>query len=108
MQTATALGKEVAKEGAMEGIGGVKNSLDVAAYNKANKQANMQFDVEQAEQGQEAEQKVNQLYSGMNFAKGGEVGLQEGQFIIPADVVSALGNGSTKAGASFLDEFFKV
>ena len=44
----------------------------------------------------------------MGMNKGGEVALQEGQFIIPADVVSALGNGSTKAGANFLDEFFDV
>lgn len=43
---------------------------------------------------------------GRRFAHGGGVDLEEGQFIIPADVVSALGNGSTKAGAAFLDEFF--
>jgi len=43
---------------------------------------------------------------GKRFAHGGGVALEEGQFIIPADVVSALGNGSTKAGAAFLDEFF--
>lgn len=40
------------------------------------------------------------------LAGGGEVALEDGQFILPADVVSALGNGSTKAGAQFLDEFF--
>lgn len=40
------------------------------------------------------------------FAEGGEVALEDGQFILPADIVSALGNGSTKAGARFLDEFF--
>ena len=39
-------------------------------------------------------------------AGGGEVNLEDGQFILPADIVSALGNGSTKAGAEFLDEFF--
>jgi hypothetical protein len=43
---------------------------------------------------------------GGGFAEGGEVHLADGQFIIPADVVSALGNGSTNAGAKFLDEFF--
>jgi hypothetical protein len=40
------------------------------------------------------------------LAEGGAVGLENGDFILPADVVSALGNGSTKAGANFLDEFF--
>ena len=40
------------------------------------------------------------------LAAGGEVDLEDGDFILPADVVSALGNGSTKAGAQFLDEFF--
>ena len=39
-------------------------------------------------------------------ASGGEINLEDGQFIFPADVVSAIGNGSTKAGAQFLDEFF--
>lgn len=36
------------------------------------------------------------------LAHGGQVPLKEGAYIIPADVVSALGNGSTKAGAEFL------
>ncbi len=61
---------------------------------------------------EETERKVGAMYkkpsAAMNFARGGEVGLKEGQFIIPADVVSALGNGSTKAGAEFLNEFFGV
>ena len=34
--------------------------------------------------------------------KGGHVPLKDGAYIIPADVVSALGNGSSKAGAEFL------
>jgi len=37
-----------------------------------------------------------------NMAKGGSVTVGESAYIIPADVVSALGNGSTKAGAEFL------
>ena len=43
---------------------------------------------------------------GEGYAEGGEVPLEDGQFILPADIVSALGNGSTKAGAHFLDQFF--
>ena len=34
--------------------------------------------------------------------------LANGEFVIPADVVSSLGNGSNDAGASVLDEFLKV
>jgi hypothetical protein len=35
-------------------------------------------------------------------APGGPIRVSDGEFIIPADVVSALGNGSTKAGAKHL------
>jgi len=38
----------------------------------------------------------------IGYAKGGHVPLKNGAYIIPADVVSALGNGSSKAGAEFL------
>lgn len=38
------------------------------------------------------------------YAKGGHVPLKDGAYIIPADVVSALGNGSSKAGAEFLKQ----
>jgi len=31
--------------------------------------------------------------------------LANGEFVIPADVVSSLGNGSNEAGASVLDQF---
>ena len=34
--------------------------------------------------------------------------LANGEFVIPADVVSSLGNGSNDSGASVLDEFLKV
>lgn len=36
------------------------------------------------------------------LAHGGQVALGDGAYIIPADVVSALGNGSSKAGADYL------
>jgi hypothetical protein len=38
----------------------------------------------------------------IGMARGGQVPLKNGAYIIPADVVSALGNGSSKAGADFL------
>ena len=34
--------------------------------------------------------------------------LANGEFVIPADVVSSLGNGSNEAGASVLDELLQV
>jgi hypothetical protein len=34
--------------------------------------------------------------------------LANGEFVIPADVVSALGNGSNESGAHVLDEFMQV
>ena len=34
--------------------------------------------------------------------------LANGEFVIPADVVSGLGNGSNDSGAKILDEFLKV
>lgn len=41
-------------------------------------------------------------------AKGGSLRLQSNSYIIPADVVSAIGNGSTKAGAEYLDHLFNA
>jgi len=38
----------------------------------------------------------------IGMARGGQVPVKNGAYIIPADVVSALGNGSSKAGAEFL------
>lgn len=53
---------------------------------------------------------VSQIYqggpmsgmAGIGMARGGQVPVRDGAYIIPADVVSALGNGSSKAGAEFL------
>lgn len=39
---------------------------------------------------------------------GGSIRLKDGSFIIPADVVSALGNGSSKAGAKYLTHLFRM
>lgn len=36
------------------------------------------------------------------FAEGGEVGMESGGFVVPADVVSAIGSGSTDAGLQAL------
>ena len=45
-------------------------------------------------------------YAELHAAHGGSVHVRDGAFVIPADVVSALGNGSSKAGARFLTHLF--
>lgn len=54
---------------------------------------------------------ANEVYKPLGsqgMAHGGQVRLRNGDFIIPADVVSAIGNGSTKAGARYLDHLFNA
>ena len=43
---------------------------------------------------------------GLTTLKGGGIMMREGQYVVPADVVSAIGNGSSKAGAKFLEQAF--
>ena len=45
---------------------------------------------------------VQGMLNPQNMAKGGIVGLQDGGFVVPADVVSHLGNGSSRAGINHL------
>ena len=45
---------------------------------------------------------VQGLLGTQNMARGGIVGLQDGGFVVPADVVSHLGNGSSRAGLAHL------
>lgn len=45
---------------------------------------------------------VREMLNAPRMAKGGIVGLQDGGFVVPADVVSHLGNGSTDAGLAHL------
>lgn len=108
-------GMDVAKEGIGTGVQNMQQGAQQASSNRAAQAAFGASQQKQADEENALNKKMADLYSGgisggkgIGFEKGGEVGLQEGQFIIPADVVSALGNGSTKAGANFLDEFFKV
>lgn len=46
-------------------------------------------------------------YATLRAARGGSIQVRDGAFVIPADVVSALGNGSSKAGAKYLTQLFK-
>lgn len=68
-----------------------------------------QLSAEQAGETEEALKDVrNTLGGGLMLAEGGGVNLQSGQFVIPADIVSDLGNGDTKAGMEFLKQFFET
>lgn len=113
--TAKSIGAEVAKQGLGMGIEGIQNQMASNAIDKQAKQDMAMADIRGAQQTKAAEEDANKMYGpagglgggrGLGMNEGGGVRLREGQFIIPADVVSALGNGSTKAGASFLDDFF--
>jgi hypothetical protein len=84
-----------------QGVKGIQAQQQRASVNAANRNAARQ----QQQEGQKAKELGGNLMN-QKLAHGGSVNLENGQFIIPADVVSALGNGSTKAGAKFLDEFF--
>ena len=82
-----------------QGVQGIQN---MQAEGQARQSARLGA-AQEAQKTQDAKALGSQVYG---LAGGGEVNLEDGQFILPADVVSALGNGSTKAGAQFLDEFF--
>lgn len=86
-----------------QGIQGIQNAQIGAQNEKAGRQAYM-GDAAQQERDRRNAYTIGSQTMGM--AAGGEVPLEDGDWIIPADVVSALGNGSTDAGASFLNDFF--
>jgi hypothetical protein len=86
---------------AQQGVGGINQTI---ANTQTEKDSNKIHD---------------QYFSGFpGFAHGGEVQhvarqggsvkLQDGAFVVPADVVSALGNGSSKAGAKYLTHLMRV
>jgi len=80
-----------------QGIGAIQQN---AANNQSNKVGN-QIAAQQGWGG------FNQGgYASLHAAHGGSVHVRDGSFVIPADVVSALGNGSSKAGARFLTHLF--
>ena len=92
--------KEIGGNVVQQGFGGVNQAISNAQTQKDSDKIHQQF------------------FSGPTYAHGGDVQhaarqggsikLQDGAFIIPADVVSALGNGSSKAGAKYLTHLFKA
>ena len=86
-----------------QGIGGIQNAQISAQNQQMGKQGYLQGNAEQEAQAREARSSAQKVYG---MAEGGEVPLNEGDFVWPADVTSILGNGSTDAGARFLNDFF--
>ena len=86
-----------------QGITGIQgaqaNSQNQAAGRNAATNAGLTNQVQSAE--------ARQTGSGVwGHAAGGPVALQNGDWVVPADVLSSIGNGSTKAGAQFLNDYF--
>lgn len=96
------LGKEAVKLAAPEVLKGGMSMLSAPTYDNSG-QKKMEGQYAAAEDwGHFAEGGVATIRA----ARGGSVHLRNGDFVIPADVVSALGNGSTKAGAKYLTHLF--
>jgi hypothetical protein len=98
------------------GMGGIKQGVDTIQQNKTTKAQNKLNAATSAANTSGVNQAAGMAHtlfdtpgwgSSFNAAKGGEVHLKSGQFVIPADIVSALGNGDTGAGQKFLVDFFK-
>ena len=93
-----------------QGVQGIQDMQGAAA----NKRAQDEYSAQQQASAEDARALSRQQYGrplgggklGASFAAGGDVNLRDGDFILPADIVSAMGDGSTKAGAKFLDKFF--
>lgn len=86
--------KELGKEAVMEGLKAGYGELQTQGYNDEVDELNRRHAMGLAEGGL------------ATLKGGGSIKMVDGQYVIPADVVSALGNGSSKAGAEFLREAF--
>jgi len=101
------LGVEGVMSGGKEGLG----AYQTAQYNAGVKKADQEAQAAGAANAGVGQNMANDLYSNQMktsmLAKGGQVHMDSGSFVIPADIVSALGDGSTEAGFRFLESFFK-
>lgn len=91
------------------GSGGQRYFTDVQYAKDADLDAARAAAAEQAQgiaalnaANQASERKQPEEAPAQQMAKGGIVGLQDGGFVVPADVVSHLGNGSSRAGINHL------
>ena len=103
--TVSSLAAPVALSTVQQGIQAKQNADVTTAQNKGYRQLSAQ---QAGESAKALEDVRNTLGGGLMLAEGGGVNLQSGQFVIPADIVSDLGNGDTKAGMEFLKQFFET
>lgn len=116
-------------EGGISGFGHIGDTAASNIVSKGAEAVNQQIANAKTQQGEEdylntlaaqdvqGAQAAKKLYGGsgggfqswaeggiatIKAARGGSVPLKNGDYIVPADVVSALGNGSSKAGAKYL------
>lgn len=92
------LAKEVGTKALTEGIGGINQSVANAKTEKESDKIKQDYFSGWAHGGD-----VQHV-----AREGGSIRLKNGDFIIPADVVSALGNGSSKAGAKYLTHLMRA
>lgn len=94
-------------KGGEEGLG----ALQLAQYNADIRKADKANTKDAAANAALGQNMANDLYAnqmkGPMLAKGGSIHMDSGSFVIPADIVSALGDGSTEAGFRFLESFFR-
>lgn len=98
-------GQQLAGQAIGQGIQGIQSAEATAQNQQAGKQAFLANSAEQQAQQRQAGALGTKVFG---HATGGEVNLHNGDWIVPADVLSNIGNGSTDAGARFLNDFFGI
>lgn len=111
---ASMAGSELGKEGLKEGIGALTSGGEGGPRPSGGGGGRPQS--RYAEEDEMAERRMSGgpfsnpfsgfAEGGLTTLKGGGIAMRDGQYVIPADVVSAIGNGSSKAGARFLEQAF--
>lgn len=86
-----------------QGITGIQGAAANAQNQAAGKSAAATTGLTNQVQSAEARQTGSGVWG---HAEGGPIALQNGDWVVPADVLSSIGNGSTKAGAQFLNDYF--
>lgn len=106
-QAGSFLGKEALKEGASEVLSDKPQAM--APRSGGSGRPKSRYDTEEQDQGMGnpfANPFGGFAEGGLTTLRGGGIAMREGQYVVPADVVSAIGNGSSKAGAKFLEQAF--
>jgi len=98
--------------GVQQGVGAVQNSINEGAMKKQDAAIAGQNAADATMRGDVMSQNYAPAEGmgggkGMGMAEGGPIDVDSGSFVIPSDIVSALGNGDTGAGMEFLSKYFQ-